>query len=321
MSCAWVLGNHGLLGSALYRELSLDGCELYAPARRFDWLDLAGTSAQMSAAVKEFGDRVGAGGEWHLYWAAGAASMGSSEADLAPEVHAMSALLGSIESNDILMGSPGTIAFASSAGALYAGSSLEIVTEQAPTAPTTHYANSKLVQEEMLRRFAETHGGCSLLLARISTIYGPGQARAKKQGLISHIARCVVRNLPVQIYVPFDTIRDYIAVDDAARSITWNARSLRSRAETVTKIIASEKPTTIAEIVSIFRRISRRAPMIVTSASPLSAAYPRRARFQSLAMPEVRARAEISLSVGIAQVLAAERRAYARSAPARQAFE
>lgn len=42
------------------------------------------------------------------------------------------------------------------------------------------------------------------LIARISMFYGPGQAKDKQQGLLAHIARCILRNQPIQIYVPYD---------------------------------------------------------------------------------------------------------------------
>ena len=75
----------------------------------------------------------------------------------------------------------------------------------------------------------------------------------------------------------------------------------------VTKIIASERPATIAEIVSIFRRLARRAPRIATSANRLSAVYARRVQFRSIVSVGPVATPTTTLAIGIAQLMAAER--------------
>ena len=151
------------------------------------------------------------------------------------------------------------------------------------------------------------------MLSRISTLYGPGQAKGKQQGLLVQFARRILRNQPIQIYVPFDTIRDYIFVDDAAAIIVASLRAIGEKPGVFTKIIASEQPTTIAEIFSIYKRIARRTPRIVTSASKLSIIYTRRIQFHSIAVPINEQLSRTSLLVGIAQVMAAERSAFAQS--------
>ena len=128
----------------------------------------------------------------------------------------MKHLLQRLEAEPHLISAPGAIAFASSAGGIYAGAKDAVITEHTPPAPTTAYAREKLVQEDLIQAFVLANQRTAALLARVSTIYGPGQATGKQQGLLTHIARRILRNQPIQIYVPYDTIRDYIAVDDAA---------------------------------------------------------------------------------------------------------
>lgn len=147
-----------------------------------------------------------------------------------------------------------------------------------------------------------------LLIARISTLYGVGQASGKPQGLLTHMSRCLIRNEAIQIYVSLDTIRDYIMADDAAANVIETARSLAPGAA-VMRIVASEQPATISEIVSIFKRIARRPPRIVKSDAPASSVYSRRIQFRSL-LPLSGSRRPTSLLVGISQVLAAERLRY-----------
>jgi UDP-glucose 4-epimerase len=306
VTVAWVLGSNGLLGSALCRALRCQEAGLFSPAERFRWSSETELIIQIDAAVRAFAARIGAAERWEIYWAAGASTMSSSEADLALETRILSLLLGRVASEPRLIAVPGAIAFASSAGAIYAGSRDYIIDENTALAATTAYAREKLRQEELVRSFARANRGTAALIARISTLYGPGQSVGKQQGLIAHIARCILRNQPVQIYVPFDTIRDYIASDDAATEMVIALRAAAEHFQVLTRIIASEQPTTIAEIIAIFKRIARRSPRIITSASRLSAIYPRRVRFRSIAVQHTPLR-RTSLLVGIAGVMAAER--------------
>lgn len=313
MTVAWVLGSGGLLGAALCHAIQRSEIQLFQPTERFCWTNESHFAAQLSYAVQGFADRSNDAQKWQIYWAAGVGMMGSSDADLRHETRALALLLQLIESEPRLMSKPGAIVFASSAGAIYAGTNDLIITENTPPAPTTPYAFEKLKQENLICHFVERCGNISALLARISTLYGRGQSFGKKQGLLAHIARCMLRNQPIQIYVPFDTIRDYISADDAAYCMITALCIGTDKPGILTKIIASEQPATIAEIISIFRRIERRAPRIVTSASKLSNLYSRRVQFKSVMAPKYTFAQKKTLLVGISEVMAAERTAFARS--------
>lgn len=307
MTMSWVIGSAGLLGAALCRALQRHGDELFIPDERFCWGDEQALVAQVSQAVRKLALKVQSCEQWQIYWAAGVGTMSSSAQALEPEARALSHVLQALEAQPQLMAKPGAIAFASSAGAIYAESSDEIITEHSQPTPTTAYARAKLLQENLLSCFVQRNRNASALIARISTLYGPGQANGKKQGLLTHMARCILRNQPIQIYVPFDTIRDYIAADDAAAAIVGALRQIDAPQQTVIRIVASQQPTTIAEIVSIFKRIARRGPRIVTSASRLSSLYTRRVQFRSMVTPERASSPSVSLPVGIARLMLQER--------------
>jgi len=313
MTSVWVVGSSGLLGSALQRTLQRSGDNLFTLAEKFHWDNELLLTTQLRATVKAFAAFVGAGNHWQIYWAAGVGTMGSSQEELATETKTLSTMLALIESNSRLVTTPGCFTFASSAGAIYAGATDDIITESTPVAPTTDYAREKLKQEKLISNFAHNNKNVTALLTRISTLYGPGQANGKRQGLLAHIARCILRNQSVHIYVPFDTIRDYITADDAASMMVAASNVLNGNSGVFIKIIASEKPTTIAEIISVFKRIARRRPRIVASASKLSSLYTRRIQFFSQAVPVDKNMPTTSLLVGIAQVMAAERAALTRS--------
>ncbi len=321
MTTAWVLGSGGLLGAALCRTLQGAGTALFAPAQRFAWHDAAVLGQQIGAAVAAFSADLGNADRWEVYWAAGVGTMSSPAEALTAETAALETLLRGLEADARLMARAGTVSLASSAGAIYAGSLDELITEHSAPAPTTAYAAEKTRQEEIVRGFSARHAHVTVLIARISTLYGAGQADGKKQGLLGHLARSIVRNQPVQIYVPYDTIRDYIDADDAAgvmvaatRATHANGGAAQSGAadRCFTKIVASGSPTTIAEIVSIFKRLARRAPRIVRSANRMSALYARRIQFGSVVFPECAGLPAKQLAVGIGQLMAGERRAFVR---------
>jgi UDP-glucose 4-epimerase len=313
MTIAWVVGSGGLLGSALCRALRAQGTKLFLPQERFDWGNEIALTSQFSLAVRAFAARAAKARHWEIYWVAGVGAMGSSEADLVAEIRALSILLIALALEELLMARSGAVALASSAGAIYAGANEEVITERTIPAPTTPYARGKLQQEELVKSFVRSTDKTTALIARISTLYGPGQSRGKKQGLLSSVAHSIITNQPVRIFVPLDTIRDYLASDDAAPAMIAALRTIGGKQRVLTKIIASERPTTIAEIISTYRRIARRSPRIVTSASSLSGVYARRVRFRSISAPDATRSPRISLLVGIAQVMAAERAAHLRS--------
>jgi UDP-glucose 4-epimerase len=314
MSIAWVIGGNGLLGSALRSAIQRNEIKLFIPTERFHWSREPELLLQLEKEVQAFAAKVVTEHGWQIYWAAGLGVMSSSEADLEIETRILSELLSLIGSNPILMATEGCFAFASSAGAIYAGAADdEVVSENTSVAPTTAYGYAKLKQEAMISEFTIKNCRVTALFARMSTLYGPGQASGKQQGLIAEIARRLLRNQPIQIYVPFDTIRDYITATDAAAIILNTMSAISGKSGSVVKIVASEQPTTIAEIISVYKRITRRKLRIVTSASKLSNIYNRRIQFHSLAYFANEPIAKTSLLVGIASVISAECFAFAQS--------
>lgn len=313
MTLAWVIGRGGLLGSALSCALARSGTLEYVPASRFAWHDATTLQAQMEEATDAFARAATHAPRWEIYWAAGVGAMTSAEADFVPETRALGALLAALVDSVVrkrsLRGERGAFSLASSAGAIYAGSTAPLISETISAAPTSPYARAKLDHEAMVTGVAiET--GMSVFIARFSTLYGVGQSRTKAQGLLTHISRCIVRNRALQIFVPLDTIRDYIVADDAASMSIEASRVDAEAGRARIKIIASEQPATIGEILSLFKRIARRPPKIITSVSPASGIYMRRMQFRSHVPPLTFARPKTPLLVGISRVLEAERALY-----------
>lgn len=311
MRAVWIIGGSGLLGSALCRVLAAQGVRLFWPTARLPWHDDAGIATQLAVEVAAFATMAAQAESWQIYWAAGVGTMSSPAALLQPETLALGRTLALLGSSAALMSRPGAVALASSAGAIYSGTVCELITEDSPTGPTTDYANAKLAQEALILDFVQASQSVSVVNARISTLYGVGHAIGKKQGLLTHLAHAVIRNQSVQIFVPLDTIRDYIHAEDAALATVAAMQTAGCRNEVQTRIIASERPTTIAEIVAIFKKISRRPPIIVTASSRASSLYTRRVQFKSVVPCSLPVRPPRSLLIGINELLAAERSRFA----------
>ncbi len=319
MTLAWVIGGGGLLGTALRRRLLAGNTRLFSPQGRFAWGDDAAMQSQFAAAVQDFEAQAQARAHerWEIYWAAGLGTMGADRAQMAGETHALLLLLGLLAGNAALHARPGAIAYSGSAGAVWAACGAELISEDTPPATVQPYGLEKLHQEAAITQFAQAWPGLPVLLARISSLYGANQGLNKRQGLMSQVARSVVRRQPVQIFVPFDTIRDYIHADDAAARIVFALRALPADAGAQVRIVASEQPTTIAEIVATFRRLARTNPRIITSSSLETALYTRRVQFRSLFKSPASAPVCRSLMVGAAELLAHERLSHARASAQR----
>lgn len=307
MTIAWVVGAGGLLGRALVQELQSQGTRIHLPRERFVWTDENRLAHQFAASADEFAREAAAAGRWELYWAAGTSGMGSSEAVLAAETRVLTCFLEALCALPGLAQLPRAFLLASSAGSIYAGSTEAIITEATEPAPTTPYARGKLAQERLVRESFLARAGCPILLARLSTLYGPGQAHGKPQGLIAHIARSVLRHRAVQIYVPLDTVRDYIDAGDAARIMIASLRSLPPGSPPTIKIVASQCPTTVSEILGVFRRTCRQRLMYTTSRDAATPLYSGLSRFQSHVFPEHASLARTTIAVGIPRLLEAER--------------
>lgn len=313
MRQTWIIGAGGLLGSALRSALHAAGDQIFVPARPLPWSNEQDLLVQLEAAVLAFAGTVGPGDTWELYWSAGIGTFASTAEDMQRETVALGAFLRMLEAQPALRSAPGAIGFASSAGAIYAGARDQVITEDSAVAPTTPYAHAKLAQEAMVREFSERQHGVRVLVARISTLYGAGQATQKSQGLLTHIARSIIRNRPIQIYVPFDTIRDYIAAPDVAARLVLILRQEGGQPGYQMRLVASEDPTTIAAIVATFKRVSRHTPRVVTSVSRSTALYTRRVQFRSLVPAGPYPFPKTSLIVGIGQLLQAERLNFAQA--------
>ncbi|MGA7077473.1 MAG: NAD-dependent epimerase/dehydratase family protein [Terriglobales bacterium] len=283
---AWVVGRGGLLGSCVEHEI---GSAAWRPKRPFVWSDPDQLRESIAAAVQDFRNRlvIESRDGWCVYWCAGKGVVDAPADLLAAETETFRFFLDQL---DGLLGDQrartGRVFLASSAGGVYGGSGEYLLTEATPPRPISNYGRAKLAQEELLQDWARTRPTVSTLVGRLANLYGPGQHLDKPQGLISHMSRCLIFRVPVRIYVPLDTIRDYLFAEDAARRIVAGVARLGREApggsQHIIKVYGSENETTVSGLIGVFRQIAKRHLRVVLGLNPARFQQPARLQFRSI---------------------------------------
>ncbi len=295
----WVVGR-GLLGRSVASATSAlsPSCIPYLADAAIDWTSAdraAQTLDRNVAALLDLADGIGA--PWRIMWCAGAGVVATAPELLRQESTVVTTFLRDL--TRVLERRPnlarrGLVFLASSAGGVYASSpSGPPFSESSPVAAMSAYGEEKLEQEAAARTMAEATG-TSLLIGRISNLYGPGQDLAKSQGLVAHIGKCALLRRPVGIYVPLDTIRDYLYAEDAGAMIVAACDRLArdgvdgATPVVVTKIFASEVDSTVAAVLSSWRRSLHRPLGVVIGGQPAGRLQPRTLSFRSEIWPDLR---------------------------------
>jgi len=242
----WTVGAGGLLGSALTRHT----LEPFI-ADPVPWSDQVGTASALQQNLEQFRMKAG-DGEWAILWAAGAATVASSQGQADAELATFRAFVGAVAARP--PAGPGRFLLASSAGGVYAGAARPPFTATTPPAPLGVYGHLKLAQENVAAQALAAN--CLVVVARIANLYGPGQNLAKLQGLVSRLAWCAATQEPANIFVPLDTIRDYVYVDDAARTCLHVLQ--QSTQQTEIAVIASGRPVTVGQLIRTVQQVTKR---------------------------------------------------------------
>jgi UDP-glucose 4-epimerase len=259
---SWVLGRGGLLGGSVERQIVRAG-RVWAPSKHFFWDDDAAFEKQINQSVEQFMEFVGAD-NWSILWCAGVGVVSSSSDVLNSEVQKIQRLLGRLSECPSQFLQNGNLFFASSAGGVYAGSECPPFTEQTEPIPVADYGRQKLHCEKLFADFTRSFSSSSVI-GRIANLYGPGQSRTKGQGLITTICRSTLLGSPIEIYVPLETVRNYIYIDDAASLVVGLMNHIANidEVKTLTKIIASDQNISLSFLLAECARVFKKRPHIV----------------------------------------------------------
>lgn len=290
----WVVGAGGLLGRQVTRRLPDPLTVTDIP-----WSTPERANNLLRQGIHVLLERA-AGGPWNVAWCAGAGVVATPVEQVEQERVVFDRFLDDLRSAAGPC-SRGAVFFASSAGGLYADSSGPPFTERTEPRPRTPYGHAKLAMEGSLRELAESTGA-RVLIGRIANLFGPGQNLAKPQGLVSQICLTHLTGQPLSLYVPADTRRDYLYVEDCARMVVAGLTGLRGRPERyVVKLMASGRSVTAGGLIGETTRLFRRRPRVVFGASSAARHQVLDIRLQSVAWPELDALARTPLPVGIAR--------------------
>jgi len=285
---SWVIGR-GLIGAAVARRLGPHRC--WSPSMQITWDDESDRDARIQAAAGEFLDAMG-DGPWEVVWCAGAGVAGTSEAGLLAEARAVRVLLDALTTD---RRSDGTV-FLASSSSVYAGSVGAPFHEGSPVAPLSPYGFTKLDQEQAVAAWASQTGN-RVVIGRIANVYGPGQDLSKPQGLVSRVCLSLLLQTPLTLYVPLDTIRDYVYVEDCAAMVVAavdDAAAQPAGSATV-RLIATGHGVTVGHLLDVGRRVvKRRLPVVTVPSGPgvnqasdlrLDPRLPFRSELRSVSLP------------------------------------
>lgn len=258
----WIVGRGGLLGSAVSRAMGPKFIELPVP-----WENHDAAVGVLDSDLKRF-IRAARNDDWAVIWAAGGGIVGSTADKLAAETRIMSHLL--MRLRDSRPAGRGAFFLSSSAGGIYAGSTHPPFSESTTPRPLSPYGETKLAQEEILRMTLED---CvPLVIGRFSNLAGPAQNLVKQQGLVSQLCRAAITRQSLNIFVPMETLRDYLYVDDAAamvRTLVENAVHNQPSAP-VLRNISSQRPVSVCTVLRTVQQVAHRTVRIALGTSPSS---------------------------------------------------
>lgn len=253
----WIIGAGGLFGSSLVKVGGRLGHHIVS-STDVPWNDSSLALTHLSADAERFLAQVqGERQQWAIVWAAGSVTTASSENEARKELDLYTAFVQQLR---VLIarfsppdGNAGVFSLISSAGAMYAGSAHPPFDASSPAAPVGTYGHLKQEQEHIAS--TELSEECGVLLARVANLYGPGQNLTKLQGLISRLALAAVTREPISMFVPLDTLRDFIYVDDAAAALFHWLDQPQPRKPTV-RVIASGNPVSLGYLISLMQDIT-----------------------------------------------------------------
>ena len=240
----WIIGSGGLLGGALVQEFpeSFRG-------ERINWTDTEQSISDLMKNFAAFREMVNAQPQpWLIVWAAGHATVSSDRATCLRELEVFTEFMDLLKQS--LPEGPGTFFLTSSAGGVYAGSRPAPFSESSVAVPLSEYGFLKLQQEKVAQKL----DGVRVMIGRVSNLYGPGQDLNKLQGLVSRLVKAGLEKQSINIFVPLDTIRDFIFVQDAAATI---AQATQDSGAPNLLVIASGEPKSLGTVIAQVQDVLR----------------------------------------------------------------
>ena len=210
-----ILGGTGFIGSHLAMRLNAHGWRVRCIARminkeigshRTEGVDYLGGDvvSGISGSVFKDVDVV-----YHLAWPcpeACAAWSVSSQYIAAAERIALQCIEADVRK----------LIFASSGGAVYGRGSGHCIREDSLCSPVSPYGQAKLLAEHRLMQYAHV---LPITIVRPSNVYGRDPQRRPTRGLVDMAVHHAFSQEPLQVFVPPDTRRDFVHIDDVIAAL------------------------------------------------------------------------------------------------------
>jgi len=296
----WVIGSHGMLGSSVNDELLKFG-PTWQPSSHIIWAEntdsqsIERMDSSINAAVAEFTHAKDLQ-NWNIFWCAGIGVVNSPNEVLELEIHAVKCLIAALTRFKLDKCGAGKIFFASSAGAVYAGSLNPPFTESSLPIAISDYGRQKLKIEDLFINYGKINN-VKIVIGRIANLYGTRQNRFKKQGLITTLIQNSLTNRFVNIYVPLNTIRNYIYTEDAAKKIIWQVTNANDSFRLV--IICSNNNISLSRVLRLTQDVTRKKLLYFQSCDEDTTLQPIDLRLTTEHPNNLESFSETSLVVGI----------------------
>lgn len=247
-SLVWILGRGGFLGSALADQYVAQGDSLYS-ATAINWSNSKSRIPDYIRNLEGFFQNPWVGNR-RIIWAAGSSGVGTSVSSMDQETESFNEFVSTLQA--FKGESRVTFYLCSSAGGVYARSINPPFTASTIPIPQSRYGELKLAMEKLatdqIAVFLPT------TIGRISNLYGPWTGT--RQGLINRLCRAAVERSPLNLFVPMETIRDYLYVSDAAQLIAQSEPPEKEGWKI--EVVASGVAVTIAQAISVIGSVAHR---------------------------------------------------------------
>ncbi len=266
-----VFGHRGLVGSAIVKALKKS--EVYKYDNVIRWVSPDAAELDIALLLEGFREFVGRD-KWAIYWAAGKGHMASTEGELLAEERLFSAMCASVGK---WTNTDGAVVLISSAGAIWSAPSSGPISESTPPTGASPYAKSKLRQEACLDQLCKQQQLTGFIV-RLSSVFGLNQDLQKPQGLISRLCVGTILRQPIEIFVPLETTRNYVFIDDAARMIVKSLGDILgspcSSGKATIRVICSRDNHSVASVCNSVEVVARRKLLTIVRLLSESSRYP-----------------------------------------------
>lgn len=244
----------GLIGRGVIDAMRLR-TEVTLAGEPFDW-GASSRAQQLTAIEREAANAASQGKRLSVLWSAGRAGFAATDEATAIELETYSEILRMTAS---LTRRFDTVTFhlVSSAGGLFEGQ--RHVTRSSTPAPRRPYGHLKLQQEQLL---LDERAFSSRIIYRVSTAYGPLHQNVRA-GLIATLLRNAARREVTRITGRMETLRDFVFTADLGAHIAESILDEQHRDDV--RILASGRPYSLAEVLSIVERAVGRKVLVTYS--------------------------------------------------------